>query len=108
MSGFSRDKKSQAATGSQAIQTSNTQTVSERSVFSSRSFSLFVDKLLSSLNHFVEKPVFSPRKSKSKTPGDPNEQIQGELLCFPKDLVSIVGSLAFVHSLVSVHCKSYF
>lgn len=65
-----------------------------------------VDNGLSSLDHFVEKPV--PRKLKSKTTSDPSRQIQGELLCFPEDLVSIAGSLAFVHSLLNVHCNSCF
>lgn len=94
--------------GSQAVETSNPQTVSERSGFSYSSFSLFVDTWWSSLDYFVKKPVFSPRKFNSKIHTDPNKQIQGELLCFPEDLAGTAESPAFVHSLVSVHRKSCF
>lgn len=66
----------------------------------------FIDNRLSPLDHFVEKPI--PRKLKIKTTSAPNKQIQGELQYFSEDLVSITGSLAFVHTLLNVHCNSHF
>lgn len=58
----------------------------------------FIDNRLSSLDHFAEKPI--PRNLKSKATSDPDKQIQGELLCFPEDLVRYYRKSGFCSFLV--------